>query len=210
MNIFRFFLRQQDFVIECTKNTFSLVLTSLIISLLIWIPLGIIITKNKVIAKTILNIANIIFCIPSLALFSIMVTIPFLGIGRKSALLALILYSMMPMIRSVYFGLLDVDKNIIEAARGMGMNSKRLFIEVKLPLAARSIFSGVRVSVIMLIGLSTISTYIGEKNIGRIISSGLARQDIEMILAGTILISIISLIADFILEVMEKKVIREY
>lgn len=210
MNIFRFFLRQQDFVIECTKNTFSLVLTSLIISLLIWIPLGIIITKNKVIAKTILNIANIIFCIPSLALFSIMVTIPFLGIGRKSALLALVLYSMMPMIRSVYFGLLDVDKNIIEAARGMGMNSKRLFIEVKLPLAARSIFSGVRVSVIMLIGLSTISTYIGEKNIGRIISSGLARQDIEMILAGTILISIISLIADFILEVMEKKVIREY
>lgn len=210
MNIFQFFLRQQDFVIECTKNTFSLVLTSLIVSLLIWIPLGIIITKNKVIAKTILNIANIIFCIPSLALFSIMVTIPFLGIGRKSALLALVLYSMMPMIRSVYFGLLDVDENIIEAARGMGMNSKRLFIEVKLPLAARSIFSGVRVSVIMLIGLSTISTYIGEKNIGRIISSGLARQDIEMILAGTILISIISLIADFILEVIEKKVIREY
>lgn len=210
MNIFQFFLRQQDFIIECTKNTFSLVLTALIISLSIWIPLGIIIIKNKVIAKWVLNIANIIFCIPSLALFSIMVTIPFLGIGRKSALIALILYSMMPMIRSVYFGLLDVDRNVIEAARGMGMSSGRIFLEVKLPLAARSIFSGVRVSVIMLIGLSTIATYIGEKNIGRIISSGLARQDMEMILAGTILISIISLIADFILEIIEKKVITEY
>ena len=210
MNIFQFFLRQQDFIIECTKNTFSLVLTALIISLSIWIPLGIIIIKNKVIAKWVLNIANIIFCIPSLALFSIMVTIPCLGIGRKSALIALILYSMMPMIRSVYFGLLDVDRNVIEAARGMGMSSGRIFLEVKLPLAARSIFSGVRVSVIMLIGLSTIATYIGEKNIGRIISSGLARQDMEMILAGTILISIISLIADFILEIIEKKVITEY
>lgn len=210
MNLFQFFLKQQEFVIECTKNTFSLVLLSLIVSLLVWIPLGIMISRNKTFANVVLNIANVIFCIPSLALFSIMVTIPFLGIGRKSALVALVLYSMMPMLRSIYFGLLSVDKNVIEAAKGMGMNRNKIFLEVKLPLAASSIFSGIRVSVIMLIGLSTISTYIGEKNIGRIISSGLARQDIEMILAGTLLISIVSLTADFILEVIEKRFITEY
>ncbi len=207
MNLFQFFVRQQDFIIECTKNTFILVTLALIISLAIWIPVGIIITKNKLVANIVLNIANIIFCIPSLALFSMMITIPFLGIGRKSALVALILYSMMPMIRSIYFGLMSVDKKVIEAARGMGMNNYKMFVEVKLPLATRSIFSGIRVSVVMLIGLSTIATYIGEKNIGRIISSGLARQDMEMILAGTLLISIVSLTVDFILELIEKKIV---
>lgn len=210
MHLIQFFLKQQDFVIECMKNTFILVALSLLISFLIWIPIGVIITKNKFVANMVLNIANIIFCIPSLALFSIMVPIPFLGIGRRSALVALVLYSMMPMIRSVYFGLSNIDKNIIEAARGMGMNYKKIFLEVKLPLAASSIFSGFRISVIMLIGLSTISTYIGEKNIGRIISSGLARQDMEMILAGTLLISIVSLIANFILTFIEKNFITEW
>ena len=210
MNLFQFFIRQQDFVIECTKNTFSLVLLSLAVSLLVWIPVGIMISRSKTAASIVLNIANIIFCIPSLALFSIMVTIPFLGIGRKSALIALVLYSMMPMLRSIYSGLLSVDKNVIEAAKGMGMNKNKIFLEVKLPLAASSIFSGIRVSIIMLIGLSTISTYIGEKNIGRIISSGLARQDIEMILAGTLLISIVSLTADLILEFIEKRFVTEY
>lgn len=210
MDLFQFFIRQQDFVIECTKNTFSLVLLSLAVSLIVWIPVGIMISKNKAAASIVLNIANIIFCIPSLALFSIMVTIPFLGIGRKSALIALVLYSMMPMLRSIYSGLLSVDKNVIEAAKGMGMNKNKIFLEIKLPLAASSIFSGIRVSIIMLIGLSTISTYIGEKNIGRIISSGLARQDIEMILAGTLLISIVSLTADIILEFIEKRFVTEY
>lgn len=210
MELFQFFIRQQDFIIECTKNTFILVFLALIISLALWIPLGIIITKNKVVANIILNTANIIFCIPSLALFSMMITIPFLGIGRKSALVALVLYSMMPMLRSIYFGLLSVDKNVIEAAKGMGMNDYKVFTEVKLPLAASSIFAGVRVSVVMIIGLSTIATYIGEKNIGRIISSGLARQDMEMILAGTLLISLVSLAVDFILELIEKKVIIDY
>lgn len=210
MDLFQFFIRQQDFVIECTKNTFSLVLLSLAVSLLVWIPVGIIISRNETAASLVLNIANIIFCIPSLALFSIMVTIPFLGIGRKSALIALVLYSMMPMLRSIYSGLLSVDRNVIEAAKGMGMNKNKIFLEVKLPLAASSIFSGIRVSIIMLIGLSTISTYIGEKNIGRIISSGLARQDIEMILAGTLLISIVSLTADLILEFIEKRFVTEY
>ena len=210
MNLFQFFIRQQDFVIECTKNTFSLVLLSLAVSLLVWIPVGIMISRSKTAASIVLNIANIIFCIPSLALFSIMVTIPFLGIGRKSALIALVLYSMMPMLRSIYSGLLSVDRNVIEAAKGMGMNKNKIFLEVKLPLAASSIFSGIRVSIIMLIGLSTISTYIGEKNIGRIISSGLARQDIEMILAGTLLISIVSLTADLILEFIEKRFVTEY
>lgn len=210
MDLIQFFQRQQDFVIECTKNTFSLVAMALIISLVIWIPIGILITKSRKVANVVLNIANVIFCIPSLALFSIMVTIPFLGIGRKSALAALVLYSMMPILRSIYFGLTSVDKNVIEAAKGMGMNSKQILKEVKLPLATRSIFSGFRVSVVMLIGISTISTYIGEKNIGRIISGGLARQDIEMILAGTLLISAVSLLADALLEFIEKKVITEY
>ncbi len=210
MSIIEYFLRNQDFVIECTKNSFALILTSLLASLIIWVPLGILISRNDKLAKFAINIASIIFCIPSLALFSIMVTIPFLGIGRKSAIVALVLYSMMPLLRSIYFGLKSVDPSVIEAAKGMGMNNMKILKEISLPLALRSIFSGFRVSFVMMTGTSTIATYIGEKNIGRIISNGLARQDMEMVIAGTLLISVTTLIIDIVLELIEKKVVKEY
>ncbi|MDO5707836.1 MAG: ABC transporter permease [Andreesenia angusta] len=210
MDLIRFFETQKSFVETCVKNSLELVIISIIISLLVWIPVGILMTKNKRIANIVFAIANSIFCIPSLALFSIMITIPFLGLGRKSAVIALVLYSMMPMLKSVYFGLTTIDENIIEAAKGMGMNDIQILKEVRFPLAINRIFSGFRVSFIMLIGISTIATYIGEKNIGRIISSGLARQDMEMIVAGTLLISVLSLSMDFLLNFIEKNLIKRY
>ena len=113
------FIRNYSSVIwEYTGTHFSLVFATVIISLLIWIPVGVLISKNDKTAGTILGIANTIFCIPSLALFSVFVTIPFLGLGRKSALLAMVLYAMMPLLRNVYQGIKMVDKNVIERQKG--------------------------------------------------------------------------------------------
>ncbi len=208
MDLIRYFHTNESFVKTCISNSFQLILISILLSLLIWIPMGILMTKNKKFAKIMFSIANIIFCIPSLALFSIMVVLPFLGIGRTSAVTALVLYSMMPILKSVYFGITNIDPNIIESAKGMGMNETQIMKEIRLPLATKEIFSGFRVAFIMIIGISTVATYIGEKNIGRLISSGLARQDIEMIVAGTILISVLTLIVDLCLNFVEKKFIK--
>lgn len=206
MNLISYFQREQTFIIDCIINSVELISWALVISLLVWFPIGVLIFYNKTAAKIVLGVANLIFCIPSLAMFSIMVTIPFLGIGRTSALLALVLYAMMPLLKSIYAGLSSVDESIIEAAKGMGMDKLTILREVRLPLATRSIFSGFRVSTIMIIGLSTIATYIGERNIGRIISTGLAREDMDMILSGTLLISVIAIVIDLILEFIESKI----
>lgn len=162
-------------------------------------------TRNKNFANFIFTISNILYCIPSIAMFAILITIPFLGLGRKSALIALVLYSMMPMTRSVYTGIVNVDKSLIEAVKGIGMNRKNIFFEVELPMAIPSIFSGFRIIAIMITSTATLATYIGEKNLGRLISQGLSRSNMEMIVTGAILVSAITVLLDFILSKVENK-----
>lgn len=207
MNYIEYMIRNSSLVMEYTQNHFSLVLASVIISLLLWVPVGILITRNEKWAGRVLGIANTIFCIPSLSLFAVMITIPGLGLGRRSALVALVLYSMMPLVRNVYQGVKIVDKNVIEAARGMGMNSWRILWEIQLPLATPVIFAGFRITVVMTTGIAAIATYIGERNLGRLIAEGLTRFNIEMIVSGALLIALIAIILDTVLGIIEKKIV---
>lgn len=206
VNILEFVDKNSDKIIEYMINHFSLVLSSLVISLIIWIPVGVYITKHEKMAKRVMEISNAIFCVPSLALFAVLITVPFLGLGRKSALLALVLYSMMPLVRSVYTGIKSVDESIIEAAKGMGMNSKKIFYEVQLPLATPAIFAGFRTITVMVVSTATLATYIGEKNLGRLISQGLSRSNIEMVVVGAIVVSVVSIVLDSILSIIENKI----
>lgn len=194
-------------ILEYTGAHFSLVVWAVVISLILWVPTGVLITKNEKWAKWVLSVANTIFCIPSLSLFAIMITIPFLGLGRRSALVALVLYAMMPLVRNVYQGIKMVDKSVIEAARGMGMNSRRILWEIQLPLATPVIFAGFRVTVVMTTGMAAIATYIGERNLGRLISEGLTRFNIEMIVVGALLVSAIAIAADIVLGELEKRTV---
>jgi osmoprotectant transport system permease protein len=199
--------RNASLMLEYTGNHFSLVLTAVAISLLLWVPAGVLITKNEKWANRVLSIANTIFCIPSLSLFAVMVTIPFLGLGRLSALIALVLYAMMPLVRNVYQGIKVVDKNIIEAARGMGMSSWRILMEIQLPLATPVIFAGFRITVVMTTGIAAIATYIGERNLGRLIAEGLTRYNVEMIIDGALLIAVIAIGLDTLLGLVEKRLV---
>lgn len=207
INLVDFFQRNTRTIMEYTENHFTLVLSAVVISLLIWVPVGLMLTKSDKWASRIMALANTIFCIPSLSLFAIMVTIPALGLGRKSALLALVLYAMMPLIRNVYDGVKNVDRDVIEAAKGMGMSSGRIMREIQLPLGLPVIFAGFRITVVMTTGIAAIATYIGERNLGRFIQEGLVRSNTSMIIMGALLISVIAIALDTILGGIEKLVI---
>jgi osmoprotectant transport system permease protein len=198
-------LNNSNKIIEYTMAHFSLTISAILISLILWIPLGVYMSRNEKLANIVLGISNILYCIPSIAMFALLITVPFLGLGRKSAIIALILYSMMPMTRSVYTGIKNVDKSLIEAVKGMGMDSKNIFWEVELPMAIPSIFSGFRIMTIMITSTATLATYIGEKNLGRLISQGLSRSNMEMVMTGAVIVSIIAVLLDYILSRIENK-----
>jgi len=202
-----FLMKNTETIIEYTGNHFTLVLSAVMISLVIWIPIGLLLTKSDKWAARVLGLANTIFCIPSLSMFAILVVIPFFGLGRKSALLALVLYAMMPLIRSVYDGVKNVDRNVIEAARGMGMSNGRILREILVPLSMPIIFAGFRITVVMTTGIAAIATYIGERNLGRFISEGLVRSNTPMMVTGALLISIIAIGLDTILGVLERWIV---
>ena len=202
-----FLTNNTDTVIEYSGNHFTLVLTAVLISLIIWVPVGLLLSKSDKWATRVLALANIIFCIPSLSMFAILVTIPFFGLGRKSALFALVLYAMMPLIRSVYDGVKNVDHNVIEAAKGMGMSSGRILREILLPLGIPIIFAGFRITVVMTTGIAAIATYIGERNLGRFISEGLVRSNTPMMVTGALIISVIAVALDTVLGGIEKMII---
>ncbi len=207
MKVLHYIQANSKTIIEYTQNHFILVTLAILISLVVWVPVGLLLTKSEKWARFVIGLANTLFCVPSLALFAIMVTIPALGLGRRSALLALVLYAMMPLVRNVYQGAVGVDKNVIEAARGMGMTSGQIMREIQLPLAMPVIFAGFRITVVMTTGIAAIGAYIGERNLGRLISEGLVRSNTEMVIAGAVLISLIAILFDTILGVFEKKVV---
>lgn len=191
-------------IIQYFNNHISLVVWSVCLSMVIWMPVGILATRNEKLSKRIMAFANTVYCIPSLALFSVVITIPFLGLGRKSALFALIIYSMMPIVKSVDQGIRSVDPHLIEAAKGMGMNPFQILREVELPLALPIIFAGFRVTLVMTTGIAALATYIGEKNLGRFIAEGLGRSNVEMVMVGAFFISIIAIILDSFLGMIER------
>lgn len=207
MNYINFIQNNVPLILEYAQTHFSLALTAVLISLILWVPVGLLITKNEKVAGFVLGLANTIFCIPSLSLFAVFVTIPWLGLGRRSALVALVLYAMMPLVRNVYQGVKVVDKSVIEAARGMGMSSWRILWEIQLPLATPVIFAGFRITVVMTVGITAIAAYIGERNLGRLITEGLTRFNVEMIVVGALLIAVIAIVLDSLLGGLEKSVV---
>jgi osmoprotectant transport system permease protein len=156
--------------------------------------------------KPVLGAANIIQTIPSLALFGFLLPVPWLGDrADRLAILALTLYALLPVIRNTYTGIRGVDPAVIEAGRGMGMTPRQLLFQVELPLALSVILSGVRVAVVVSVGLATIAAAIGAGGLGEFIFRGLAMVNNQLILAGAIPAALLALTADFLLGWLEKR-----
>lgn len=197
MNLVRFFVDNGTQVLELTWEHLWLVGWSTVFAMLIGIPLGILIAHRKRLNKPVLAVANIIQTIPSLALFGFLLPLPWLGeIAERLAILALTLYALLPIIRNTYAGICGVDAAVVEAGRGMGLTERQLLLQVELPLAISVILSGVRVAVVISVGLATIAAAIGAGGLGEFIFRGLAMVDNRVILAGAIPAAVLALLAD--------------
>lgn len=178
----------------------SLVAVSVGVAILTGVPTGIAITQSKRAADLVLYIASIIITIPSIALFGIL--IPLLstighGIGYLPAVIALILYAQLPIIRNTYTAIMNVDPALREAARGMGMTTLERLRRVELPLALPVILNGVRSAVVLNIAIAAIATYIGAGGLGTFISRGISQTDIRQLLTGAIAVSLLAILADY-------------
>jgi osmoprotectant transport system permease protein len=206
MSVLRFILQNQREVLELTLEHLWLVGLSTLLAALIGIPLGIVISHRPRLDKAVLASANIIQTIPSLALFGFLLPVPWLGErADRLAILALTLYALLPIIRNTYTGIRGVDPAVVEAGRGMGLTESQLLLQVELPLSVSVILSGVRVAVVISVGLATIAAAIGAGGLGEFIFRGLAMVDDRVILAGAIPAAILALGADLALGWLERR-----
>ena len=206
MNLWQFMLQNHVEVIELTLEHLWLVAISTGLAVLVGIPLGILITRRPWLNKPILGSANIIQTIPSLALFGFLLPAPWIGArADRLAILALMLYALLPLIRNTYAGIKGVDPAVVEAGRGMGLTDWQLLFQVQLPLALGVIIAGVRVATVISVGLATIAAAIGAGGLGEYIFRGLAMVNNSVILAGAIPAALKALTADVGLGWLDRK-----
>ena len=206
MNWSHFIAQNYGQVLDLTLQHLWMVGVSTMLAALIGIPLGILIAHEPILNKPVLATANIIQTIPSLALFGFLLPVPWLGDRvERLAILALTLYALLPVIRNTYTGIRGVDAAVVEAGRGMGMTDRQLLFQVELPLALSVILSGVRVAVVISVGLATIAAAIGAGGLGELIFRGLAMVNNQLILAGAVPAALLALLADFSLGWLERR-----
>ncbi|TDL37633.1 ABC transporter permease/substrate-binding protein [Macrococcoides bohemicum] len=175
---------------------------ALLIATLIAIPIGIWLTRHTKIAEPIINIAAIMQTIPSLALLGLM--IPFFGIGRVPAIIALVIYALLPILRNTYTGIKEVNPSLKEAAQGIGMNTYRQLKNVEIPIAMPVIMAGIRTAMVLIIGTATLAAFIGAGGLGDLILLGIDRNNMNILLLGAIPAALLALLFDFVLKRMEK------
>jgi osmoprotectant transport system permease protein len=206
MSLLHFFLENRPQILELTLEHLWLVGVSTVLAILIGVPLGIVSARWPAWNKPVLGTANIIQTIPSLALFGFLLPVPWLGDrADRLAILALTLYALLPVIRNTYTGIRGVDPAVVEAGRGMGLTSSQLLLQVQLPLAFSVILSGIRIAVVISVGLATIAAAIGAGGLGEFIFRGLAMVNNQLILAGAIPAAVLALSADFGLGWLERR-----
>jgi osmoprotectant transport system permease protein len=191
---------------EHLREHLWLVFISTLIAVAIGIPTGVLLTRKKSLRSPILGIANVMQTIPSLALFGFLIPLPFIGgIGARTAIVALVLYSLLPIIRNTVTGILGVDPNVREAAVAMGLTESQVLWKVELPLAMSVIITGVRVALVIAIGVATIAAAVGAGGLGVFIFRGIRQFDNYLLLAGAVPAALLALVADFGLGLIEQR-----
>lgn len=207
MNVLQFIYKNADRCWFLTWEHICIVSFSLLLATLIAVPVGIAITRNERHAGKIINAANILMTVPSIALFGLMLPILSVfgyGLGKVPAVIALVLYSQLPIIRNTYIGIKNVPSELVEAGKGIGMGSWTRLKEIEIPLAIPVIIAGLRTAAVMNIGIAAIAAYIGAGGLGVFIQQGIASVYEEMILAGAVLVAVLAIVVDLFMALMEK------
>lgn len=207
MSTLQFIMDNFNQVMYLTWEHIWIVGLALLIATPIGVALGVLITRHEQFASRVLNGANILMTIPSLALFGLMLpilAIVNMGLGKVPAVIALVLYSQLPIIRNTYTAIKNVPPSLVDAGMGMGMSKWKLLREVEIPLAMPLIIAGLRTAAVMNIGVAAIATYIGAGGLGVYIQQGMARVYPEMIISGAILVSLLAIIVDGGMALLER------
>ncbi len=183
----------------------QLTLAAVLLAVLVAVPLGIAITRSRVGERIALGTAGVLQTIPSLALLAFMISVPGLGLSVTSAIVALFLYAVLPILRNTHTGLNSVDPELLDAARGMGLTPRQMLFRVQLPMSLRTIMAGVRTATVISIGVATLAAFIGAGGLGEPIVTGLYLNDTWLILSGAIPAAVLALAADALLGLVEKR-----
>jgi len=193
-------------LLQLVMQHIFLVFIAIVAAVLIGVPTGIALTRYRALRGPVLGVANVMQTVPSLALFGFLIPLPFIGgIGARTALVALVLYSLLPIIRNTVTGILGVDPNVREAAVAMGMTSSQVLRQVELPLAMGVIVTGIRVATVIAVGVTTIAAAVGAGGLGVYIFRGLRQYDNNLLLAGALSAALLALAADFLLGLLQQQ-----
>lgn len=202
--ILQIYMERREWFLELFGQHLKIAGIAIVLAGIMGLLLGIFIAEKEFMAPVILTLANIFYTIPSISLLGIL--IPFTGIGDKTAIIALTLYGLMPMIRNTYTGICGVSQEIIQAARGMGSTDIQILWRIKLPLVLGVILAGVRNMVVMTLSVTAIAAFIGAGGLGVAIYRGITIYNPALTFAGSVLIALLALIADLLLGILENYV----
>ena len=206
MSPWTFFVTHRAEIFGATVDHMELVAIAMFIAILIGVPLGMFIVQRPALRTFSLGVASVFQTIPSLALFGFLIPIPFIGgIGRRTAIVALVLYALLPILRNTYVGLTSIDSAVLEAAEAMGMTNAQILTRVRLPLALPIILAGIRTATVITIGVATIAAAIGAGGLGTFIFRGVAMVSDAVILAGAIPAALLAILADLSLALVERR-----
>ncbi|WP_186579663.1 ABC transporter permease/substrate-binding protein [Aquibacillus kalidii] len=201
-NIYQAFQSRQDQLFQSLFEHIQISFIALLLAVIISIPLGIFLTKKERIAEGIIGMSAVFQTIPSLALLGLF--IPLFGIGKVPAIIALVIYALLPILRNTYTGIKEVDSSLIEASTAMGMNTKQRLIKIEIPLAMPVIMAGIRTAMVLIVGTATLASLIGAGGLGDIILLGIDRNNTALIVLGAIPAALLAIIFDVLLRKMEK------
>ena len=202
VDTYNLLLERSDWFLQLTLKHLSIAATAIAIVTIIGIPVGIFIAGRRVISAIVLSIVNVAYTIPSIAMFGFLVAIT--GVGDKSAIVAIVIYGFLPIIRNTMAGIQNVDKGVIKTATAMGSTKWQLLLRIELPLASPIIFSGFRSMVVMVIAMTGIASFIGAGGLGVAIWRGITTYKAELTLAGSLLVALLAIIVDLLLGFVER------
>lgn len=205
--IFSLLADKKDFFLNLLLEHIEISFVAIVIATIVGGAVGILISEYQKTAKPTLGVINFLYTIPSISMLGFL--IPFSGVGNATAIIALTVYALLPMVRNTHTGITNVDKNIVEAAEGMGSTKAQILFKIKLPLAMPVILSGIRNMVTMTIALAGIASFIGAGGLGVAIYRGITTNNSAMTVAGSLLIAILALVFDFILGFVEKRISKK-
>ena len=196
-----FIASQGSEVIRLLWEHIYMSLISLGLGVIVAVPLGILLSQVPKVANIVISIVSVLQTIPTLALLALM--IPFLGVGKVPAIVALFIYSLLPILRNTYLGMSNVNPDLLDAAKGMGLKRMQIIRQVQLPLAVPVIMAGIRLSTVYVIAWTTLASYIGGGGLGDMIFNGLNLFRPDLILGGTIPVTILAVIVDLVMARIE-------